>query len=403
MFKVKAAIFNNALDCASVGAGKGFVLLVSPKQQDVGNGKKIQIASISSSDGDKTGQANIQIETVDMKDDEMYFVSANLKPAVSTLSKITEVIKVEKKDSVLEVSDEKGESVVKVELMEKDTVLQLPETTEGSILIIMEREKFVDAVRIGGYAAAESNNAGTENIGFHVNVADSIMTVFSERGNIIGKAIVPIKKAEVHTENSDIWFMVNAKFIQGVTSKLSGDLVQIALTPRFMIVQSFSARFGSKTSETPVPYPFIKLSEDKSYDYKGCVDKKDLLMGVEIAMIGVTDKLFSIKTSENGTLKVYSSNGNESTVVQKSYEGTMKPNCYFIDLFRSAVGCCGDTLNYFGKYNDKEYSIVRFEGEEKGVKYISMVAPVSGKNKSDKNKDKDKPKEGKKDKKKEDK
>ena len=218
MFKVNAAYLNSALDCAAVGNGKGFVMMVSPKMHKISETQEAQMASISSSDGDKTGRANLIIQTNDMEKDELYFASASLKPAVASLAKITDTIFIDSKGTYLEVSDEKKESVVRVPLLEKDTVLELPNSPDGAVLVMIEREKFVNAIRLGGYSAEDSNIAGIDVIGFHVDVEAKKLMVVSRRSTTMCQAITPISDAAYKNKGSDEkpaeWHLINHKFSQ---------------------------------------------------------------------------------------------------------------------------------------------------------------------------------------------
>ena len=218
MFKVNASYLNNALDCAAVGGGKSFVLMVSPTKRKIGD-KEVQMASISSSDGEKTGRANFFIQTSDMEKDELYWVSTSLKPAVTSLAKITDTIYIDSKGSYLEVSDEKKESVVRVALVEKDTVLELPNSADGAIMVMMEREKFVNAIRLGGYSAEDSNIAGIDVIGFLANEEEKKLTVVSRRSTTMCQAVAPVTNIGNKSAEEDVWHLINHKFIQNLVPK----------------------------------------------------------------------------------------------------------------------------------------------------------------------------------------
>lgn len=373
MFKVNATNLNSALDCAAVGGGKGFVLMVSPVKRKIAEDKVAQLASISSSDGEKTGLANLVIHTDDMKEDAIYYASSSLKPAVASLSKITDDIYVESKGAYLEVSDEKKESVVRVELLEKDVVLKLPDSPEGVTMIVMEREKFVNAIRLGGYAAQESHIAGIDVIGFQVNETEKKLLVASRRDTNMCKAVAPVKAIQNNAKESGTWHLVNFKFIQSMVQKLTGDMLQIAFNPKFMIVQSSTAMFGAKKSEGTIPASLIERLEDKSYDYVGTLEKKDLLLGIEIATVGIKDDYVTIETNENGTLNVTAMNSNKSVVVQKAHEGKMQTKHFYVDVLKLCLSGCGDELHYYGKVDPV---FVTLDGTDAEVEYASMIAPM---------------------------
>lgn len=378
MFKVNAAYLNSALDCAAVGNGKGFVMMVSPKMHKISETQEAQMASISSSDGDKTGRANLIIQTNDMEKDELYFASASLKPAVASLAKITDTIFIDSKGTYLEVSDEKKESVVRVPLLEKDTVLELPNSPDGAVLVMIEREKFVNAIRLGGYSAEDSNIAGIDVIGFHVDVEAKKLMVVSRRSTTMCQAITPISDAAYKNKGSDEkpaeWHLINHKFIQNLLAKLTGDILQIAFTEKFMVVRTQNAIFGSKKSEGTMAQSVIDRLSDKSFDYTGTVSKKELLLGMEISIVGVDEKIITLETSENGTLRVSSMGGsNKSNVTQKAFEGKMEAKSFYVDVLKSGLSGCADTLHYYGKQNPK---YIVFDGENAGVSYVSIIAPV---------------------------
>ena len=383
MFKVNAANFNNALDCAAVGGGKGFVLMVSPAKRKIGEEKEAQIASVSSSDGEKTGRANLIIHTSDMEKDEIYYASASLKAAVVSLAKVTDTICVESKGAYLELFDEKREAEVRVELLEKDMVLQLPNSPEGVTMIMIEREKFINAIRLGGYSAEDSHIVGVDCIGFRVLESENKLVVVSRCGRTICRATAPVKAVKNAAEKGDAWHLVNFHFIQGMVAKLTGDILQIAFAPKFIIIQSSTAMFGAKKSEATVSDSLMKILDDKSYDYTGTVDKKDLLIGMEIAMVGMkdkNDKLVALETNENGTLKVSSESGsNKSIVVQKAHEGQLEKKTFYIEVLKAGLNGCGEELHYFGKATP-EFLVI--DGVDADVEYVSIIAPYDKKKKA---------------------
>ena len=385
MFKVNAMEFISSVECAAVGDGKGFVLTVNPQEQDLGNGQKSSIATISSSDGDKTGMTNVRICTKNMKKKETYFATASLRPAACSLSKITETIYVEPKGAYLELSDEKRESVIRVECLSRDIVLSIPSMAEDATAIIMEREKFAAAIRMGGYGATDSlNKAGYECIGFRVDVEKKELRVISMRSEMICQAVVPVMNVRDLSEKKGQWHMINAHFIQKMAGRLTGPQVQIGFNPKFMIVQSATGVFGSKKTEAMVPETFCKMVEDTEYDYSGKIGKKDLLTGMEIIQVGLDDRRLVMETDGNGTLKLTAVNGsNKTVIVQKEHEGVMESACYGCDVLKTILGSSkDDTFYYYGKEAEekgngqKKPSILHFSGESEGARYAGILAPV---------------------------
>lgn len=385
MFKVNASNLNNALECAAVGGGKGFVLFIDPEMKKVAEKKKVQLVSVSSSDGEKTGLVNVVVHVSNMEKPEVYYASASLKQAVATLAKVTDIIYVESKGSYLQVSDEKKEAVVRVELLEKDIVLPLPKSPENTMMITINREKFVNAIRLGGYSAEESHIAGVDTIGFQVKEAEKKLIVMSRSSTTTCKATMDVEElkntiegSENTSEKSEEWHLVNFRFIQSMAQKLSGDLIQIAFTPKFMVVRSANAVFGVKKSEGTIPNVMIEMLNTKDYDYAGTLSKKDLLVAMEIAMVGTKDskeRITTLETNENGTLKVSSVNGsNKSNVSQKSHEGRMEDKSFYIDILKKGLNGCGDELHYFGKV---EPVFLLLDGTDAGVDYVSVISPIN--------------------------
>lgn len=379
MFKVKAANFYEGLERASVGGGEGFVLMIDPTVQKIGEDKTAQFASISSSDGEKIGMTTIQIHTKDMEEAKVYYTTSALKAAVLTLSKITEMITIESKESYLLLSDEKKESVIKVELKEKGMMLELPSSPEGAVIVTLNRELFCNAVRLGGYSAIESNTAGTELIYFRVDEENKKLLVMSARNTNLCKAEIPIESVAGATDTADKWHLINYKFVQSMVKQLSGDKIQIAFTPKFMVAQSVVARFGSKKSDGSEPTAYFNLFQNKGYGYYGKVDKKELLIGMEIAMISGDSKykILMLETTEEGAIRVSSKDGsNKRDVSQLKYEGKMPQTYFSHELLKLVINGCADEIDYFGGGGTP---FLRFRGVCDDVEYESILAPVNNK------------------------
>lgn len=378
--KVNASNLCNALDCASVGGGKGFVLMVSPVKVPMGD-KEVQVASVSSSNGEKTAMSSIVVHVTGMEEPQVYYVSSSLRTAVASLSKIAETLTIVSKGTYLEVFDEKKLSVVKVELMEKDIIMQLPDSPEGAVLVTMEKEKFVNAIKFGGYCAEESNTANIDDVAFFAE--EGKLTVLSRRSVAMCKAEAAVKGFQNKAEKQE-WYLVNYKFIQNLCAKLSGDMIQIAFTPKFMVIQTASACFGSKRSDGSVVKQLTDMLDNKEYDYSGKLAKKDLLLAMDIAMVAVKEKAVCLQTNEDNTIQV-SSEGNKTVVAQKECEGQMPEKRFSTDVIKLVLGGCGENIHYFGQLKTP---FVMFDGEEDGVRYSNMIAPVVQKPKEE-NKPKD--------------
>lgn len=381
MISINAQDFLNAIESAAVGAGKGFVLIIDPTERDIGNGKKAQLASISSSDGTKTGLTNFYIKTDETKE-RMVSVCANLRPAVMSLAKITDLIHMELKDTYLKLTDVKEEAQIRVELLEEqDIVLELPNNSEDAIAITINREKFIAAVRMGGYCAGDNlATPGFDCICFRVDAQAKELWVTSIRTEMVCRAIVPIEAVYDPTNVSMQWHLVNHRFIQKTVAQLLGDQIQIAFNLKYMVVQCATGLFASKKSEGNFAEAYNNLLSDVEYDFCGKVVKKNLLTGMEIAMVGAEESCIMFETNENGTLKITRFNGeNKATVVQKEHEGMMQKTCYGCEFLKMIIACCKDEeLYYFGKKGvGKEHSFLKTSGESEGVRYNAVLAPIN--------------------------
>lgn len=374
--KVNAENLNSALECASVGGGKGFVLMVNPAKIAMGD-KEVQAAQVSSSDGEKTALSSLTVHVTGMEEPQTYYAVASFKSAVASLSKISETLTIVPKGTYLEVSDEKKLSVVKIELMEKDVIMPIPSSPEGAALLTMEREKFVNAVKHGGYCAEESQVKNTEDIRFGIKKSEEAdkMILFSFNGNMVAKSEAGCQIHQTVGNASDIsWYMVNSRFINNMIGKLSGEMIQIAFAPKYMVVQTASSCFASKLSEGSVTETLLQHTNMTEFDYEAKINKRDLLNALEIVSVGGGDKvkMFTLETGEDGTLTV-SAAGNKSAVVQKEFEGRMKKNL-MEKRFKQILGNMGEELHYYGKSGEKAF--VYFDGVQDEVTYVTILLPV---------------------------
>ena len=275
MFTVNCENLGNALEYASVGGGKSFNLLVDPTVHDLGDGRTMQLASVCSSNGDKIGTANIEIRTTDMQKPEIFYISNILKQAVASLAPITDTLYIESKDSCLELSDESGETKIKVPLTEKEAILEIPNSTEGVVMLRMKKEEFVQAIRTGGFVAAPTAKALTDTIGFKVNVEEKTIKVMSFRGEMVSIAAAELSQVEARGVGDQpcaavgVWHLVHFQFIQELLPKLTGDVVEIGFNDKYVQIVSSSASFASKKVAGEMSEGLVKLVEDESYDYAG--------------------------------------------------------------------------------------------------------------------------------------
>lgn len=396
MIKVSGKGFLSGIETASVGAGKGFVLIIDPEKRDIGNGKTMQIASISSSDGTKTGLTNLHIKT-DEKERQAISVSANLRPAVTSLSKIAEWINVNLCGSYITLTDEKEEAEIKVDILKNpDIVLELPNSPKDTITFSMDREKFVAAIRMGGYCSGDSlGGNGFNCIHFHVDVEAKELWVASMRNEAVCRGIVALDKVYDGSSGSESmkWHAINHQFIKRMAGQLTGDQVQVAFNPKFMVVQCATGMFGSKKSDGSFTDSYTKILSEADYDFCGRVEKKDLLLGMEIAQVGAEEPCLLYETCDNGMLRLTQKNGsNKATVMQKKHEGQMPCTCFANELIKMVMAASKEEeLYYFGKTGKIEKSFLRISGESEDVRYNAVIAPINY-NKEDTKGQKDKDK-----------
>lgn len=247
MIKVEAKEFISAIDAAAVGEGKGYVLLIDPQKTDIGNGKMAQIASISSSDGTKTGLTNFQIIAEGEKGCTIS-VSANLRYAVMSLAKVTKVIHIHLQETYLSLTDEKEESEIRVEYLAKqDIVMKLPDKPEGSVLFVMNREKFISAIQMGGYSASDKQPMPEYTcIYFYVDVEAKELWIASKRNEMACRAVVQLDKVQNYMDSHKQWHLLNHHFIQRMMDQLTGEQIQVGFNDKFMVVQCATGLFGCK-------------------------------------------------------------------------------------------------------------------------------------------------------------
>lgn len=389
MFTVNCENLGNALEYASVGGGKSFNLLVDPTVHDLGDGRTMQLASVCSSNGDKIGTANIEIRTTDMQKPEIFYISNILKQAVASLAPITDTLYIESKDSCLELSDESGETKIKVPLTEKEAILEIPNSTEGVVMLRMKKEEFVQAIRTGGFVAAPTAKALTDTIGFKVNVEEKTIKVMSFRGEMVSIAAAELSQVEARGVGDQpcaavgVWHLVHFQFIQELLPKLTGDVVEIGFNDKYVQIVSSSASFASKKVAGEMSEGLVKLVEDESYDYAGEVKNKDFQIGLNIVSVGDDENKVVMETGDEGALKISSVNMTNKTLISQERDGDMPKTAFYVPFLKQILKICGVKVQYYGKTNEGKCSMLLFTGKECGVEFHCCVAACNSKQKTE--------------------
>ncbi len=381
MFTINTENLGNALDYASVGGGKGYVLLVDPTIRELGDGRTMQLASVCSSDGDRIGTANIEVRTKDMKKPEIFYISATLKQAVASLAPVADTIFVTPMDSCLKLADESGKSVIKVPLREKEAILEIPASKEDIVMLQMKRENFVRAVRIGGCVAVPTQTALSDAIGIKIDAENKEMKIMSFRNEMSSIATVQIDQVasqgvgDQPSQVVDVWHLVNYQFIQSLLPRLTGEVVEIALNKKYMQIMSLSASYASKKMTGQMPGSIERILSDEGYDYIGVVKNKNFQVGLNIVTVGVDENKVIVETDDNGALKISSFNlANKTAISQENHQGVMPKRAFIVDLLKQLLKVCGEDVQYCGKSDGKESMLLFLQGKEHNVGYRSCIA-----------------------------
>ena len=208
MMRVNADLFVKVLGIASIGGGKGFLLLIQPGS-----------ALVASCDGTKLGRCHFQTESDEGIDEPviLYPVKSLYKTA-ETIAKFTDIICVELKESYIELSDDKGGSRVRVALNESDVMFDLTqEESETAVFVTLKTEDFVKLVRSGGAAASKASDA-MRGMFFHVN--GNKLELTTKSSPMIAYASV---EAETVKNANDTWHPANVDFLNAVIGNITGE------------------------------------------------------------------------------------------------------------------------------------------------------------------------------------
>lgn len=426
MFTINAEIFKNGIESAMVGGGVGFVMMVNPAYK--GPNGVIQVMNISSSDGDKSGNSNIVITAKDMKEPITVYPVKELYSAVNVLSKVTDVISVEIKDSFMELSDGKDGAVVQVGLMPKDVYLQASMDPDGVVFVTITKEKLTSLIRMGGLCADDSRE-GTDYIYFSLNGEMNRMTVASYNGGCCCKAAADIESikygvrpvqnlpkeevisrlmtllpAEEHelldpldeegakkkliglleqetrnkTTGEAVWHSIPYEFARAITGKLTGEMIQMAFTPTFIYVLGTNGSFVSKKVNRAFPTAMKFALEEEQTKCMGKISKKDLLLGIEMATVGLEKKdqeVISLAGDADGTINCLAVNGcNKMKIEQLEHEGVLDRVYLIADSVKMFLGVVKDHVGY---YLGKSENMFHFSYEDDEMDYKMLTLMVN--------------------------
>ena len=377
VIKVEANVFCKALAAASLGNGKGYVMIVNPSAN--ANGKNIQICLLASSDGEKLGRCTVQVQTSGIEETEAFYPVKSIYKSVETLAKVTDTIVIEVKDAYLELSAKSGENRVRVALNEKDLLFDVPEEEmANSVSACFKREDFVTAIKCGGYAAAKAT-VGTSMKAIYFGVSTDKICVISACDAVMAEATVKPQQMDNAPEN-EVFYPAEDVFINAVASRLTGDRCQIGFTSKYIIISDSAGPIyvaRKKTAQMSTSLRNILNMEER--DYEAEVAKKELLLGIEIATVGLEDRASFITghTAEDGTLCLESPHAeNKANVIQSKHEGSVS-ECYLgIEALKLLLSGCGEKIGYYGLNDIKKP--MHFYGVDGTVTYRALIAQFMG-------------------------
>lgn len=376
--KVQTSTFIKALGAASIGNGKGYVLLINPslKQGD----ETVQGAVLASSDGECLGRCAFPIKAEGFQEQQLVYPAKSLRDAAMTLSKVTELMVISIKESFLELATENGTSRVRVPLNESDKMFDVPPSeAKGATFVALETAEFVRIVRCGGYAAAK---ASSEMRAVFFMAQNNQFSVCSYNNLYMGKAVIDVEKS-VNMPSAGQWHAVNDSFVRAVAANLTGNMVQIGLTDKYVTISDSDGQiYASRKLVLHISNAAIKILDCEEKEYSGEFHRKDILLGVEVATVGLEKATyFQIETAEDGTLLLMSPNGeNKACVVQTKHVDSMENVYLGVEVFKAVLSNLGDTIRYYGINSgteERKAKVIYFEGETGKVKYRSALARVN--------------------------
>ncbi len=362
MMRVNADLFVKVLGIASIGGGKGFLLLIQPGS-----------ALVASCDGTKLGRCHFQTESDEGIDEPviLYPVKSLYKTA-ETIAKFTDIICVELKESYIELSDDKGGSRVRVALNESDVMFDLTqEESETAVFVTLKTEDFVKLVRSGGAAASKASDA-MRGMFFHVN--GNKLELTTKSSPMIAYASV---EAETVKNANDTWHPANVDFLNAVIGNITGEDCQLGFSKaNTVITTEEGAIYIARRMNLDFKASVLSILETEERDYEAEISKKDLLLGLEVSTVGI-DKVpyVVLQTEDSGDLLFESPNGeNRMEVLQKTHKGQMQARGFAVDIVKTGIIGCTDTVSYYGM-NDKYSAPIHISGKDGKVEYKAVIAP----------------------------
>ena len=364
LVKINAELLVKALGIAATGGGKGFLLLIQPGS-----------ALVASCDGTKVGRCHFETESEEGIDEPviLYPVKSFYKTA-ETIAKFTDTICVELKDSYIELSDAQGGSRVRVALNESDVMFDLTqEESETAVFVSLKTEDFVKLVRSGGAAASKATDA-MKAMFFHVN--GSKLELATKSSPMIAYASVETETVK-NAEKNETWHPANDQFLNTVIGNIDGEICQIGFTNlNTVITTERGAVYIARRMNLEFKSSVLSIIEMEERDYEAEISKKDLLLGLEVSTVGI-DKVpyVVLRTEESGNLLFESPNGeNRMEVIQKSHKGQLQARGFSVDIVKTGVTGCSDTVSYYGM-NDKYSAPIHISGKDGNVEYNAVIAP----------------------------
>ena len=376
VIKVEANVFSKALAAASLGGGKGYVMIVNPSVN--ANGKNIQICILASSDGEKLGRCTVQVQTNGIEETEAFYPVKSIYKSVETLAKVTDTIVIKVEDSYLELSAESGENRVRVALNEKDILFDVPEEEmTNSVSACFKREDFVTAIKCGGYAASKAA-ASTSLKAIYFGVSADKICVISAYSAVMAEATVKPQQM-ANAPDQEVFYPADDVFINAVAGRLTGDQCQIGFTDKYVIISdSAGPIYVARKKAAQMSTSLRNILNMEERDYEAEISKKELFLGIEIATVGLEDRAAYVMchTAEDGTLCLESPHAeNKANIVQSKHEGSISGLNLGIEALKLLLSGCGEKIGYYGM-NDRKP--IHFYGTDGVVTYRALIAQFSG-------------------------
>lgn len=373
---VQTAFLTQALAAAAIGNGKGFVLMVIPSMMQ--GEETVQGALLGSSDGERMGRCVFEITCTGFEKSETYYPTKSLMKVAATLAKVTDRIEIEVKESYLELSAEDGTSRVKVPLNTTDLMFDVPdEESKTAVFFNMKTDDFAKVIHCGAFPTLKAEQQFRA---VYFSIKENSFATVSYCNSCMAKAeLHAVEVANPSTEEK--WHTVDDAFIRAVVSNLRGEMIRISLTDKYIVItDSEGAFYASKKLITKISMGLLKQLEPGEEEYSATCQKKALLLGIEVAIVGLEDAgCVRIQTNDDGTVKISSKLGeNSMDVIQTDHEGNMEESCLGVETFRNVLQSAGETIRYHGMNSGSQKSLIHFEGSDGNVSFHSIIIKIKG-------------------------